>query len=366
MLTGMITVYRLSALVLLSAAALLIPRPAMALQKPPAAKKSSDAFLNCPPFTFEQVLRVIREKAIPQRRQKEAIQIRGLDFSVSTENLQKLEAAGASPDMLELIVRLAKPLAGAPPVVQVTTERIVPATNAGRVFPATAPVRVEPPQPTKEASGADLFRKMLQALGGEASIPESLWFQAGGSATIQASGGRSARWNILIRSKPDRALFQVMGGGAFHEVAFDGSQFKTSKGLKGDEGRDLPTAFGLILDHQIARVVARLNTPKFKLVMVEPLVLIAESSTETVTIRLDNDIRPAHVKFVTATGLGSGIVTYSDYVQRGNIYYPQSIQIKPDSTPNGVDLHFDRVDLHPKLKDTEYNLNGKPLPSLAR
>ena len=41
-----------------------------------------------------------------------------------------------------------------------------------------------------------------------------------------------------------------------HEVAFDGSQFKTSKGLKGDEGRDLPTDLGLILDQQIAVLMA--------------------------------------------------------------------------------------------------------------
>jgi hypothetical protein len=365
MLTGIMILPGLSALVLLSATALLIPRPATAFQKAPSPKKSSDLFLNGPPFTFEQVLRFVREKAIPQRRQKEAIQIRGLDFSVSTENLQKLEAAGASPDMLDLIVRRAKPLA-APPVVEVTTERIVPATNRGKVLPTTAPVRVDPPQPTKEALGAELFRKMLEALGGQASIPESLWFQAEGSVSVRAGDGRTARWNILIRGRPDRALFQVMAGGVFHEVAFEGSQFKTSKGLKGEDGRDLPTAFGLILDHQIGRVAARLNTPKFNLLAGEPLVLIAESNTETVTVRLDNDMRPAHIKFVTATGLGSGVVTYSDYIQRGNIYYPRSIQIKPDSTPHGVDLHFDRVDLHPKLKDTDYNLNGKRLPSLAR
>jgi len=207
---------------------------------------------------------------------------------------------------------------------------------------------------------------MVQALGGEAALPESLWFQAEGSVTIRTSDGRSARWNIFIRSKPGRALFQVMGGGAFHEVSFDGSQFKTSKELKGDDGRELPIAFGLILDHQVAGLIARLNTPKFKFSSGGPLALIAESATETISIRLDSDLRPAHIKTVTATGLGSGIVTYSDYVQRGAISYPQSIQVKPDSTPHGVDVHFDRVDLRPQLKDADYDLIGKPLPRLVR
>src|SRR5258706_8718695 len=350
----------LSALILLLA----VPALVTALQKGPAAKKASDTFLTGPPFTFEQVLRVIREKAIPPRRQKEAIQNRGVDFSVSTANLVQLEAAGAAPDLLELIVRLAKPITP-PPAANLPTDRIVPATNTGTVFPATPPV--EPQRQTNGPSGAtELFGKMLRALGGEASIPESLWFQAQGSVTIRASDGRSARWNIFIRSRPGRALFQVMGGGAFHEVAFDGSQFKTSPGLKGDDGRDLPIVFGLILDHQIAGLMARLNAPKFKRSTGDPLTLAAESATETISIRLDNDLRPAQVKVVTATGLGSGIVTYSDYVQRDAIYYPQSMQIKPDSTPLGVDVRFDRVDLSPQFKDADYDLSGKPLGTAQR
>jgi hypothetical protein len=145
-------------------------------------------------------------------------------------------------------------------------------------------------------------------------------------------------------------LFQAKGaGGVFHEVAFLGSQFKTSKGLKGDDARQLPIDLGLVRDNQIADLIARLNTPKFKMVVPKTLktadehpVLVAEGSTETVTIRLDGDFRPAQVRFGSATGLGSGIVTYSDYAQKGKTYYPQSMQIKPDATPHGVDVHFDR------------------------
>src|SRR5438876_3821593 len=119
----------LAPLLFLSAAALLT-----ALQKGPAARKSSDTFMNGPPFTFQQVLRVIREKAIPPRRQKEAIRNRGVDFSVTTENLVQLEAAGAAQDILELIIRLAKPLTP-PPAANLPTDRIVPATNTGTIVP---------------------------------------------------------------------------------------------------------------------------------------------------------------------------------------------------------------------------------------
>ena len=93
----------------------------------------------------------------------------------------------------------------------------------------------------------------------------------------------------------------------------------------------------------------------------QDLTLTAQGSTETISMTLDNDSRPAQVKFGTATGLGSGIVTYSDYAQKGKTFYPQSMQIKPDATPHGIDVHFDKVELNPKLKDTDYNLRGKPL-----
>jgi hypothetical protein len=322
--------------VVLALAAILAAWPAAAFQVDPAAKKPPDKFLHGAPFTFEQVLRMVSEKAIPPRRQRDAIRNRGLDFSVSPDDIEKLSFAGASPEMIELIRLYAKPLPPPPPV-KTTTERIVPATNLGRIVSRA-------PSAAKEGTGAELFRKMLQALGGEAFLPESLTIQAEGVVTIWDANGRSALWNISMHSKPGQALFQVRNGEASHEVVFEGSQFKTSKGLQGDEGRELPADFSLIRDHQIAVLVARLNTPKFKFSSDQNLVLIAESDTETVSIRLDGDLRPAQVKLVNAAGLGSRTVAYADYVRRGNVYYPRSMQIKPDSTQRGIDLRFDRVD----------------------
>ena len=177
-----------------------------------------------------------------------------------------------------------------------------------------------------------------------------------------------------MRNRPDRALLQVQGGGGvLHELAFVGSQFNTSKGLKGNDARELPTLFGMLRDRQLAGLIGLLSTPKFKMVTNQEvtaggrdLVLTAEGSTQTITIGVDNDLRPAQVKFRTATGLGSEIVTYSDYIQQGKVYYPKSMQIKPDETPRGIGILFDRVEVAPKLKDTDYNLRGKAIPSLAR
>src|SRR6266403_4929611 len=65
--------------------------------------KNSDPFLSGAPFSFEQLQRLLGENAIPLRRRREAIQARGLNFSPSSEQIEKLKAAGASEDMLKLI-----------------------------------------------------------------------------------------------------------------------------------------------------------------------------------------------------------------------------------------------------------------------
>jgi hypothetical protein len=81
---------------------------------------------------------------------------------------------------------------------------------------------------------------------------------------------------------------------------------------------------------------------------------------------LDGDLRPAQVRFGTATGLGSEIITYADYVKKGRTFFPMTLQIRPDASPKGLEVHFDNLELSPKLKDTDYNLRGKPLAALTR
>ena len=64
----------------------LASRPAVAERKsPPAEKKIEDPFLNGAPLTFEQVLKLAGQEAIPLRRRKEAILNRGIDFSLSPD-----------------------------------------------------------------------------------------------------------------------------------------------------------------------------------------------------------------------------------------------------------------------------------------
>jgi hypothetical protein len=80
-------------------------------QKPAHAKKSSDPFLTGDPFTLDQMLLLLKQDAIPLRRRKEAIESRGIAFALSSDALSKLQGAGVSDDILDVIKSKARPAA---------------------------------------------------------------------------------------------------------------------------------------------------------------------------------------------------------------------------------------------------------------
>ncbi len=133
-----------------------------------------------------------------------------------------------------------------------------------------------------------------------------------------------------MRNRTDRALFQAKAGRILHEVMFEGSEFKASKNLKGDEALQLPTDFGMIRDNQLPALIARLESPNYKLMSNHPdpvagedYSILAESGTEKISIGLDAEFAPPAISIATDAGIGSSLITYSDYVQNGNAFYPQ-------------------------------------------
>ena len=97
-------------IILLAFFAWLPPGPAMAAP----AKKVDDPFLNGAPFTFEQLLKLAAQDAIPLHRRKEAILSRGIDFALTQDQVDKLRAAGASDELVRAIRSKSK-LAAIPP-----------------------------------------------------------------------------------------------------------------------------------------------------------------------------------------------------------------------------------------------------------
>jgi hypothetical protein len=388
--------------------------------KPVHGKKSSDPFLSGDPFTLDQVLILLKQDAIPLHRRKEAIESRGISFALSSDTLAKLESAGASDDILDVIKSKAKPATPAAPpkplakgmlsltcapaecqislngtaigptaggklevagltpgnwVVDFAKEGFVAHQSTLVVEPAKSAAfsaSLDPDRAAREAFGKQLFQKMIHALGGDDGLKTLASVQATGSTTLWGHDGTSVRWTLLMRNRADLALFQARAGRILHEVTFEGSEFKASKNLKGDEALQLPTDFGMVRDDQLPALIARLQGPNFKLIAEHPdpvagedYSLIAEDGTGKVFIGLDADLRPQRVKIATASGLGSALITYADYIQNGNAFYPKTMLVKPDGQQQGIEVRFDKIELNPNLKDPDYRLRGKPLPELG-
>jgi len=412
-----------------------IAKPATA--KPATAKKPADPFLNGPPLKFDQVVHLLRQSAIPLRRRKEAIQHRGLAFSLSPASLDKLKAAGASEDMLNVIKSKAKPetasipapVAPAPPA----PAPLPPKPPSGRLALRCAPAECEislnetprgmtqqgtlevpdlpvgqwtidfkekgyldrqtivtvevdrtvsvsevllPNRATQEAFGAELYQKVVNAIGSPADKAPFAVEASGSTTTWGGCEGRSIRWILRMRNQPDRALFQVMsdakpGKDSLHEVAFVGSQYTNSKKLKGQEAMELAADAGLIRDNQLSVWIAKLGTPDFKILANrvtptdgEPLILIGEGSAEKVSIKLGDDLLPREVQIATATGVGAGTVAYSDYFKSQTVFYPKTMLIRPEGWQHGIEVHFDKVTIGSKLSENDFKPRKKPLADL--
>jgi hypothetical protein len=394
------------------------PTPGAPSDSKSHSKKSSDPFLTGEPFTLDQVLILLKQDAIPLHRRKEAIENRGVAFALSSDTLQKLQSAGATDDILDVIKTKAKPapppppkpvakgmlsLLCAPAECQVSLNgSTIGATENGKLEVAgltpgnwtvdfakegfmshQSIVAVEPAKSTavsatldpdraaREGFGKQLFQKMIAALGGDDGLKTLSSVQAMGSTTLWAHDGSSVRWTLLMRNRSDLALFQAKSGRILHEVMFEGREFKASKNLKGEDALELPTDFGLIRDDQLPALISHLQGPNYKLVADhatpapgDEYSITAESGTDKVQIALDANLRPQRVKISTDAGIGSALITYSDYVQNGNAYYPKTMLIKPDAQQQGVEVRFDKVELNPNLKDPDYRLRGKALPEL--
>lgn len=409
-----------SILVLVASPRLAFPQTSAAEQKASTARKTSGSFLNGPPLTLDQVQRLLREDVIPMHRRTEAIENRGVDFPITPDTVKKLKAAGATSDILEFLQRKTQPavvavsipkpeplaklavscepaecdvslngirrgssdggvmeLAGLSPgkwAVDISKDGYISHQSILTIGPdqtASISAILDPTRATEETLGAQLFEKVVNALGGEIGLNELASVQATGSTTI-ARDGSSVRWTLLMRNRPDRALFQARAGAILHEVGFMGNEFMASKNLKGEDAMELPTDFGFIRDNQLAALVTRLRNPRFKLiakhalpVAEEEFPLVAESTTETISIGLDKQLRPQTVRITTETGVGSVTITYDDYFTNGNAAYPKTMLIKPDGRTRGIEVRFDAVDLNTSLKDSDYKLRGKPLPNFV-
>lgn len=207
-----------------------------------------------------------------------------------------------------------------------------------------------------ENAGSKLFGQMMDALGGPTGLKTSE--RVRGTGTLKSyAGGKINEWDVVAFIElPDKGQFNLSGRGQKYEVLRTDSGFEWKKSPQSAELGELEACLRWIQDYQLGKTVGRLQSNSFKMVtdQLEPVegqprVIRAIAGSETYTVTLDPDLRPAELA-LESTGLNTGLrVMYSDYSKQEGAYYPRRMQvILPDAARHGVEVQFTTLELNPQ------------------
>jgi hypothetical protein len=379
---------------------------------PAAQQKGQDAFLSGPPFSLNDILQ--RVGIIADRRLRLAIDRRGLSFSPSPEDLDRLKQAGAGSELLQIIQAKAPPPAKpkpAPPAhAGLLTLHCAPAeceilingklrgaTSHGSmeihnlpvgnavidlrkegfegqqvVIPmhagasADREVTLQPTVATRNRVGNGLVGKMIERLGGKDAFQKSSLVSAAGSASLLQAGGQKSDWQATARLRlPATALIELIGPKTKWWTSLSGDDIKsggTRQMAHGPLAGAMEKMVRLYRDYQLAAVVGRLAGLKATAMDAAP----NGSGEQRVRvfnrdaafhILLDSEGSPVHLFYEPPAGQGSAVeVTYDDYASVQNVWYPRSMSIKlTEQQPLGLELHWKDVAFPDKLIDKEFH-----------
>ena len=379
--------------------------------------KKKDTFLSGPPLDLSQVVNAIG--VIYEGRLEEAIKSRGVSFTMTPVDIQKLKKAGATPALLAVIsskAPAATPAPAPPPPTVIAAgplsltcvpeecqtainDAMKAPTESGQrqinglkpgtyvvdfqkdgyigqqktvqmkaKTPNSASVTLLPAESTQQKFGAALFAAVINKLGGDAALQEQGELTASGHASLWDNGQRHD-WSVIARLKAsdDLAYLEISGGGLKWWTSLKGGETKSggSGKLKGSTtALDMENMVHQFRNYQLAAVIGRIRSQKMKLASTYPRLEItsqvtfkATSPVESYVFSVPPSAQPSKVTFNSASGLGSGLeAVYADYTTLGNGHYPKSMSIAlPGQTQHGIELHFDDVSLSTKLSNRDFH-----------
>ena len=327
----------------------------------------------------------------------------GVSFLATPRNNDRIKAAGGSADLVEAIRKLApapvpEPVAIVKPVPKgdlevnclpiecdVSVDNQPAKTNGGKLLIVSLPERevtvtvakegfatsefrvrissermsivrteLKPTRATQETWGEQLRVKAVDALGGDAGIDSTRELFAVGDCTVWGSDGKpySSSFEMLIR--PSKAFFRALAGKAGSYGVDYLPTFRSKTNFPEEQARALDAGFRLLNDYQLSRLMNRMRGPAMTLIADSALAekgkraeFRAESSTDTFTVSLDKDGRPAEL--IQRTPLGTGVrAEYSDYSLERNAYVPTRVLVVwPGSPQQGISVHLTTIQLNP-------------------
>ena len=384
---------------------------------PPVRSQEKDPFFSGPPFSLEGLLQ--RVGVIADKRLATAVERRGIDFSPSAADYEKLKQAGASEALLKIVAAKAPPPKSAPPkpapapAAPARAGRLsfqcVPAecevsldgkpqgsTTQGAIefrgLPAgehvvdfrkegfegqqfslvmtagastAQTITLKPTGATRARAGKILLDKMIEKLGGPA-LRRAATLTASGSASLFQAAGQRTEWQVTARLRlPSLALLEITGAGIrwWTSLNADDSKAGGSRQMAGKPvALEMEKLVRLYRDYQPAMLVERLRGTAVSALDLTPQPsgeyrVKSSASDGSLQFTLGADATLHRVVYESASGLGSGLeVLYTEYAAIGGAWYPKSMAIKfSDKEQHGLELRFSEVAFVDKLPDKEFH-----------
>jgi hypothetical protein len=199
--------------------------------------------------------------------------------------------------------------------------------------------------------GTKLFQQMIDSLGRPMGEGEIGVLRSAGTIYLHNGTGRVSVWSVVTWLRdPDVAKFEFTRLRERHQITPTGAGFLWNRTRRPKQAQELEDAIRLAVAGQLSKIVEHLKDPHLTMVAFDlrpenemASVFRAEGGPDTYVIRLDSAHRPSEIKLESA-GLPSGLrIMYSDYTEQGGTWYPQTIQVILPDGVRGIEARFDTV-----------------------
>jgi len=365
-----------------------------------------------PITSFDQLISLVsdvKRGRIAERRVLQKIQKGGLQFTITEEQVQKLQAAGASDHILEVVRRLVPPPPPPPPpkrdgALSVVCQPVdctisVDGATAGKTSAGKSPLlpvpegthsvtaavqgyeteqperstavgpgatvtlifRFTPTRQTLEAAGKQIYDRLVTALGGETTLKDSNRFRASGTLILSDRDGNQSVWEVTVYYRsPDTAKFMLRRANHKYSVLYTGRDgYRWEKPPQ--EASSLEDVLFRTCEFQIANILRQLGSPAFTLVSNRPVpgpesTLRAEGSPDSYFVTFDAFPHVTELR-TESSGLNKGLrAVYGEYTEKTDHAYARRTQVLfPDK--RGVELRVAELTYNPPdLDDSTFGI----------
>jgi hypothetical protein len=213
----------------------------------------------------------------------------------------------------------------------------------------------KPSRAALTTAGNALFRQMIESLGDDGNQPRT--FRATGTLYIQSAGEHRTAWSLTEwLNLDDLSRFELNRLRENYQITVTQPGLQWTKPPKTQEARELEPLIRLLIDNRLPNLLQRFKDPRCTMVAVESApeseastAFRVEGNPETYTIILDSAHRPSEIRIESSDPKSRLRLLYSDYAEQGGISYPITTQIILPDGFTGVEAHFDTMQVSPSL-----------------